>query len=267
VTTSPTVPRFAGVLLDWNGTVAVPPAYPDLVADALRALDRSAEDAEVGAVLAALRGAPVERVDGPEVDLDVAAHRTSYLDWYRAAGLDDALAEALHHRIADPAAHRLAPDTGALLAALHDAGVRVGVLSDIHADLRPMFAAHRQPEPDGRGWDTLVHTWALSFETRRVKPDPSAFTGAVAALGLAPAEVLMVGDRAGWDGAAVGCGMTTLLLPSLVDPAERRLQRVLDLVLPGAVLGDAVPVPEAAGTVAGTVPEVAVPDLAVQVLA
>jgi putative hydrolase of the HAD superfamily len=69
-----------------------------------------------------------------------------------------------------------------------------------------------------------------------VKPDLGAFTWALDALDLDAAQVLMVGDRAAWDGAAVALGMTTLLLPSLVDPAERRLQRVLDLVLPGAVL-------------------------------
>jgi FMN phosphatase YigB (HAD superfamily) len=136
--------------------------------------------------------------------------------------------------VADPAEHRFAADAGALLAALHDAGVRVGVLSDIHADLRPMFAA--QTLPDGRGWDSLVDAWALSYESRHVKPDLGAFTWALDALDLDAAQVLMVGDRAAWDGAAVALGMTTLLLPSLVDPAERRLQRVLDLVLPGAVL-------------------------------
>ncbi|TNM63275.1 hypothetical protein FHN55_15720 [Streptomyces sp. NP160] len=52
-----------------------------------------------------------------------------------------------------------------------------------------------------------------------------------------PAEdVLVVGDRASHDGAAVDLGITTLLVPPLQSPHERRLQRVLDLVLPGAVL-------------------------------
>ncbi|HEY0187827.1 MAG TPA: HAD family hydrolase [Cellulomonas sp.] len=230
--------RFRGVLLDWSGTIAAAPDYPELVAAALRERGRASDGPAVDRVMGALRGTAADRVDGPEVDLDLAAHRTSYLGWYHRAGLDPALAEALYRRIADPAVHRLVPDTGDLLAALHDAGVRVGVLSDIHTDLRPMFAARAQPAPDGRAWDTLVHAWSLSYRTRRVKPDPAAFTGAVAALGLTPVEVLMVGDRAGWDGAGVGCGITTLLLPSLRDPDERRLQRVLDLVLPGAVLPD-----------------------------
>jgi FMN phosphatase YigB (HAD superfamily) len=228
------VPRFAGVLLDWNGTIAAPPAYADLVAEALTTLGRPAGPAEVRAVLDTLRAAETARVDDPEVDLEVAAHRAAYLGWYRAAGLDEPLALALYARVADPAEHRFAADAGELLAALHDGGVRVGVLSDIHADLRPGFAA--QALPDGRPWDTLVDAFALSFQTRHVKPDPGAFTAALDALDLGADRVLMVGDRAGWDGAAVALGMTTLLLPSLVDPAERRLQRVLDLVLPGAVL-------------------------------
>jgi phosphoglycolate phosphatase-like HAD superfamily hydrolase len=117
------------VLLDWNGTIAAPPVYTDLVAEALTALGRPADPAAVAAVLDALRGAQTARVDDPAVDLEVAAHRAAYLGWYRDAGLDDPLALALYVRVADPAEHRFAADAGALLAALHDAGVRVGVLS------------------------------------------------------------------------------------------------------------------------------------------
>ncbi len=49
-------------------------------------------------------------------------------------------------------------------------------------------------------------------------------------LGLAARDVLMVGDRGSWDGAATDLGMTTLLLPPLNRPDERRLHRVLRLL-------------------------------------
>ena len=50
---------------------------------------------------------------------------------------------------------------------------------------------------------------------------------------LGAQEVLVVGDRASRDGAAVGVGMTTLLVPPLRAAGDLRLHRVLDLVLPG----------------------------------
>jgi FMN phosphatase YigB (HAD superfamily) len=49
------------------------------------------------------------------------------------------------------------------------------------------------------------------------------------ALGVEPADALMVGDRSRPDGAAVESGITTLLLPPLRDVADRRLDAVLRL--------------------------------------
>lgn len=127
-------------------------------------------------------------------------------------------------------ATRFAQDVEGLLLALDTAGVRVGVVSDIHVDLRPVFASHVLP--DGRTWADLIQTWALSFELGFVKPVPEIFRAALDGLGLPASEVLMVGDRGAWDGAAVEVGMTTLLLPPLEDPADERLHRVLDLAVP-----------------------------------
>ena len=50
-------------------------------------------------------------------------------------------------------------------------------------------------------------------------------------------EVLMVGDRGAWDGAAVDVGITSLILPPLTTATDQRLGRVLDLVLPGRAGG------------------------------
>ncbi|MBO3090065.1 HAD family hydrolase [Cellulomonas sp. zg-ZUI40] len=106
----------------------------------------------------------------------------------------------------------------------------MGVVSDIHVDLCPVFAA--QPVGDGRTWADLVDVWALSYELGVAKPDPAIFRYALEGLHLEPHDVLMVGDRGPWDGAAAELGITTLLLPPLTHPGQARLHRVLDLVQP-----------------------------------
>ena len=108
--------------------------------------------------------------------------------------------------------------------------MRIGGVSDIHVDLRPVIAA--QVDPDGSTWADLVSAWALSFELGLAKPDPAIFTAALDRLGLSPEETLMVGDRGSHDGAATEVGMTTLLLPPLRAADDLRLHRVLDLILP-----------------------------------
>ncbi|PWJ53650.1 haloacid dehalogenase superfamily, subfamily IA, variant 3 with third motif having DD or ED/haloacid dehalogenase superfamily, subfamily IA, variant 1 with third motif having Dx(3-4)D or Dx(3-4)E [Quadrisphaera granulorum] len=228
--------RFRGVLLDWRGTLVVAPTYRWLVRRGLQALARPDSDDDVEAVLARLRSADATEVGSSAVDADADLHRRVYARWFRAAGLDDELAAALYAVECDVAANPFADDVGPLLSALRGAGVRVGVLSDVHVDLRPAFGAHAIA--DGTSWADLVDVWTLSFEVGAAKPDPAIFERALRQLGLPAAEVLMVGDRGTHDGAAAACGITTLLLPPLGSPQERRLQRVLDLVLPGAVLPD-----------------------------
>jgi FMN phosphatase YigB (HAD superfamily) len=222
---------FTAVLLDFRGTLVVAPTYPWLVRTALGRLGRGASSADVESVLARLRGTDSARVDSSHVDTDAAVHREAYTKWFAAAGLDAELAAELYSVESDVALNPFADDVGPVLLALASAGVRVGVVSDIHVDLRPVFAA--QPTPDGRTWADLVDVWALSFELGVAKPDPAIFRVALERLDRAPGEVLMVGDRGAWDGAAADVGITTLVVPPLTDPRERRLHRVLDLVLPG----------------------------------
>jgi FMN phosphatase YigB (HAD superfamily) len=231
------VPTFRGVLLDWRGTLVVAPTYRWLVETALERIGRRAGDADVERVLGALRGADRGQVGSSQIDADAVEHRAAYARWFRAAGLDHRLSEALYAVESDASLNMFAHDVGPLLVSLTAAGVRVGVVSDIHVDLRPVFAARRLP--DGRSWAELVHTWALSFELGVAKPDPAVFRSALARIDLPASDVLMVGDRGAWDGAAVDVGMTTLLLPPLADPADERLHRVLDLVLPGRARGGA----------------------------
>lgn len=224
-------PAFRAVLLDWRGTLVVAPTDRWLVMTALTRLGRRADTADVEQVLVALNGVDSTRVDSSQIDTNVVEHHAAYADWFRTAGLDGELAAALYAVESDVSLNAFAQDVGPLLEGLASAGVRVGVVSDIHVDLRPVFAAHQLP--DGRSWADLVHTWTLSFELGVAKPDPAIFRAALDGLDMPASDVLMVGDRGGWDGAAVDVGMTTLLLPPLKDPTDERLHRVLDLVLPG----------------------------------
>lgn len=227
-------PRFAGVLLDWRGTLVVAPTYAWLVQRALHNLERPCDPAAVHVVLAQLRAADATEVESSAVDVDTELHRRAYTAWFTAAGVDDALAAALYTAEGDVGANPFAGDVGPLLEALHRADVRVGVLSDIHVDLRPVFAAC--PRHDGGSWADLVHAWTLSYEVGAAKPDPVIFERALQQLDLAAAEVLMVGDRSTHDGAAAAVGITTLVLPPLRSTEEHRLHRVIDLVLPGTIL-------------------------------
>jgi FMN phosphatase YigB (HAD superfamily) len=99
--------------------------------------------------------------------------------------------------------------------------VRLAVVSDTHVDIRPAFAA--------AGLDAVIDVFTLSVEHGIQKPDPRMFTRTLRVLGLDPEHAVMVGDRLGPDGAAVECGLVTLLLPPLTAPSDRRRHRVLAL--------------------------------------
>ena len=133
--------------------------------------------------------------------------------------MDTELADALYEVESDAAFNPFAVDAAATLNTLRDNDIRIGVLSDIHFDLRPAF--------DGLPVDSFV----LSFEHGVVKPDPAIFRIALDELGTAPEETLMVGDRSTHDGAGVAVGMPTLLVPPLRDVGDARLHLVTNLMV------------------------------------
>ncbi|WP_431836937.1 HAD family hydrolase [Cellulomonas sp. Y8] len=221
---------FRAVLLDYRGTLVPAPTYRGLVRAALIRLGRAAMPADVEAVLGLLRAGDTTLTRAPDVDADAGRHRAAYEHWFRTAGIDDELAAALYAVESDVVAAPFAVDAADVLAALSAAGVAIGVVSDIHVDLRPAFAA--QPAPGGGSLADLVRAWALSFEVGAAKPDPRIFGAALDGLGVDAADALMVGDRGAWDGAAAELGTTALVLPPLTSADQRRLHVVLDLVLP-----------------------------------
>jgi FMN phosphatase YigB (HAD superfamily) len=207
---------FRGVLFDWRGTLAVSPTPEQWAAEALRRLDRPADErAELATRLAGVE----DDLDAPGTDTDAELHRQTYARVLRGLGLDEDLVASLYAVESDPSCNVFAEDAAPTVVALRDAGLRIAVVSDIHVDIRPAFAAAGIP----------IDLFTLSFEQGVQKPDPAMFTRTLAALGLRPDEALMVGDRSRPDGAAVELGIATLLLPPLAHPSQRRLYFVTAL--------------------------------------
>jgi putative hydrolase of the HAD superfamily len=135
-------------------------------------------------------------------DKSAELHRTVYTGLSRQVPLPDpALHDALYDRHMTPAAWAPYPDAADVLRALRERGIRVGVVSNIGWDLRPVFREH--------GLDAYVDTYVLSYEHGIQKPDARLFATACAALDADPKDVLMVGDdrRADGGAAALGCGV------------------------------------------------------------
>ncbi|MEU7527758.1 HAD-IA family hydrolase [Saccharothrix sp. NPDC042600] len=202
------------VIFDWRGTLVLTPTFRGWVTEALRRLGR-----DTSAAADIVASIDVDRLDAPGVDADATRHRETYYGAFTDAGLDADLADALYEVESDAAFNPFAADAAATLKSLHDNGIRIGILSDIHFDIRPAF--------DGLPVDSFV----LSFEHGVVKPDPAIFHIALGELGTTPDETLMVGDRATHDGAAVNVGMPTLLVPPLRDVDDTRLHLVTNLML------------------------------------
>lgn len=211
------------VLFDWRGTLVVNLTRVEWVGRALTALGRGLDGAVVDGTVSAIARAngAGNRLDAPGVDCDPALHRRAFLDVFADARLDTDLAEALYAVESDPRNNPFADDVADTFAALRGRGLRIAVVSDIHVDLRPAFAA--------AGMAGMVDVFTLSFEQGVQKPDPLMFTRTLDALGVAPADALMVGDRSRPDGAAVESGIPTLLVPPLRSVDDRRLHLVLSL--------------------------------------
>lgn len=157
-------------------------------------------------------------------DQSAELHRAAYTGLSRQVPLPDpALHDALYERHMTPAAWVPYPDAAEVLRTLRERGTKVGVVSNIGWDLRPVFRAH--------GLDAYVDTYALSYEHGVQKPDPRLFAVACAALDVDPREVLMVGDDRRADGGAAALGCAVHFVDHL--PAAQRpdgLRPVLDLV-------------------------------------
>jgi putative hydrolase of the HAD superfamily len=226
-----------GVLFDFSGTLfRIAPARAWLDG-ALAELGLELTEAEAAALAERLEQAgalpgganpqelPQElRQLWAERDLDGERHRAAYTGLTALAGPlpDQRMADTLYERHKHPESWRPYPDTEAVLKELRRRDIPVGVVSNIGWDLRPIFRHH--------GMDHLVDAYVLSYEHGAQKPDPRLFRVGCEALGLAPDEVLMVGDDTSADGGATALGCA--FLPVDHRPVEERpdaLTQVLDL--------------------------------------
>ncbi|GAA2586365.1 HAD family hydrolase [Winogradskya consettensis] len=206
--------QLRAVIFDWRGTLVTTLTPQEWAGAAMERLRRPA------------RPIPALEEEPPGDDTDAERHRAAYYRYFADAGLDDDLADALYAVESDPAHNHFAVDAVPVLRAIAAHGTTIAVLSDIHFDIRPAFTA--------AGLGDVVNAYILSFEHGVQKPDPAIFRLALDALGTEPEQTLMVGDRAGWDGAALDLGIPTLLLPPLTDPRQERLAlaaRLLDVEL------------------------------------
>ena len=162
-----------------------------------------------------------DRIAWENRDLDPAQHRRAYLAMLRESGLTvPEHAASLYERVLDANSWEPFADTVEVLTRLHEAGVPVGVVSNIAFDLRTVLRRH--------GVENLVGAYALSFEVGAIKPDPAIFHAALDALGVAPGAALMVGDSDIADGGAVELGCAFELVHDV--PVEQRPTALLDAV-------------------------------------
>ncbi|WP_157573730.1 HAD family hydrolase [Nocardia jejuensis] len=211
-------PRIAAVVFDWRGTLVTELDSRGWVREALRLARRECDGPAVDAVLRAIHTPELlSRLQAPDGNTSAARHRSTYFGVFRDAGLDDELAHALWDVDSDMSHNRFAADAADVVSVLRERECAIGVLSNIHFDIRPSF---RVPPFDAIG------AFVLSHEVGMQKPDPRIFLEMVRRLGTEPGETLMVGDRPSRDGAAAQVGMPTLIVDQLTDPDRRQLGEV-----------------------------------------
>jgi HAD superfamily hydrolase (TIGR01509 family) len=220
-----TVTPIRGVLFDWGDTLFSPPDAGAVIVTAAAERGVRIDPEKARALWDELWDAgkmPDELAKGR--DLSAAAHREVWTALFeRANNAVPGVASTLYERVMDPRAWIPYPDTAPTLRALRERGTRIGIVSNVPRDLRPIFTAH--------GLADLVDAFTHSFEVGAEKPDPAIFLRACEALGTKPAETLMVGDHPVADAGALKAGLRFHLLPP--DGAADRprgLDRVVALV-------------------------------------
>ena len=218
------VVQISAVLFDFGNTLFAHAPLPEVIRVEAARLGHevTGEWAQVLADQVQHDAHTVEELAYPR-DLDSAVWAARWPILYSAGddhvpGLGAALYRSMH------AADEWVPyaGSGRTLAALHDAGVPVGVVSNTGWDVRAVFAHH--------GLDRFVDVFVLSCEVGAVKPDPSIFLTTCDRLEVDPARTLMVGDDPVADAGAVRAGLTTLLLPALSPGQDNGVQSAVRLV-------------------------------------
>ena len=158
-------------------------------------------------------------------DLSNDRHREVWIALYGEAGCDAlaaGLSAELYALTVSAESWEAFPDTLPTLKALHERGLRIGIVSDTGFDLRPAM--------DRLGLSPYLDTVVMSYEQGVCKPATSPFLTACEDLKAEPARTLMVGDNPLTDSGAVAAGMYVFLLPPPAKTGPRGLGHVLSLV-------------------------------------
>ncbi len=211
------------VLFDWGDTLFHAPHASDVIVSFARSAGVDVSEArarELWDEIWLAGKTPEEIAKGR--DLSMEAHRRVWIDLFgQLDRVVPGLSRALYEQVMDPRSWVPFADTRATLEAVRRRGLKVGVVSNVPADLRPVFAKH--------GLDGLVDSYTHSFDVGVEKPDPAIFLAAAKSLGVAPGETLMVGDH-DVDRGAERAGMRAFILPTEFDGDVRGLDRVLVLL-------------------------------------
>ena len=218
-----TTNAYRAVLFDWRRTLVHDPDLDWWLEKSLTAIGRSPAEA------ASIKQALVQAFERPEyaaldlrMDTSAEQHRADMLSVFGWAGLDAELSDALYEQDFDPSSHELYPDVIDALTRVREAGMKTGLVSNIHFDLRP--------ELQSQGVFDLLDAVVLSFEHGVQKPDRRIFQIALDALHVLSSETIMVGDSNVHDGAAADLGIKTVILPPLSTFGPRDFGAVLDLL-------------------------------------
>lgn len=177
--------RVRAVSFDVGGTLLEPwPSVGEVYADTLERVTRARVDPAKlteGFVQAwNQRGAFDYTKDGWR-QLVVATFRNA-----KAPEVDDELFDALYQRFESPNVWRMFPDAALALEMLSDLGVPLIIVSNWDERLRSLLEAMELVD----GFASIL----ISCEVGSQKPAPELFRAAVDSIGLAPEEVLHIGD-------------------------------------------------------------------------
>ena len=212
------------VLFDWGDTLFESPHAPRVMVSYARERGIRLDDDEAERMWDELWHAgktPEEHAKGRDLSRD--AHRRVWTELFaRKEAFIPGIGRVLYERVMEPSIWKPYPDAEPTLRALHDRGVKIGVVSNHAYDLRPVFR--------DAGLDRYIDAYALSYEIGVTKPGRGIFIEACRLLGVGPADTLMVGDDATSDGGATEAGLRFHLLGPYGRGGERGLVRVVEIV-------------------------------------
>jgi HAD superfamily hydrolase (TIGR01509 family) len=223
------------VLFDFAGTLFMPRDASELVLEAARTLglDLCAEDClrlAERCVAAGFPGGPYPDAVPDHLaevyqrrDLSSDAHRAAYVGLLSSVEHPHPdLPAAIYEHVRQPEGWVPYADTYPVIKQLDGGGIRVGVISNVGFDLRPILRAH--------GLEQLARGCTMSYEVGVAKPDPRIFRAALRALGSDASSALMVGDHETVDRGGEALGIHTVILPMTAPGSEHGLSRVLELL-------------------------------------